>query len=235
MREAVGAATTQRFHVSCHTRCDGAASLTGREGGSARRSGCRYRGHTPKAAFCARQSKPGRQCGCHVLACAARDNGIVASRRCPEGVGLELLAARYLACLPCRWTGRRDGPRGSPHSSAVGTLLNHVPCLDRPGRLTNDLSSAKRFSRMRFWKAVNRAHEWAPKRAACFTRRAQGSSNECARRGLDTGDGRVLSLAGRMTGAVVIRRVRAGSLYVVTANVGARDERLFIDACRRVA
>ncbi|KAF1970717.1 hypothetical protein BU23DRAFT_206982 [Bimuria novae-zelandiae CBS 107.79] len=91
---------------------------------------------------------------CHVHAVADRNNGIVASRGCQGGVSLELMDARYLGCFPCRWTGQRDGPRGSPHSSAVGTLLNHVPCLDRPGLLTNEISSATCFCCKNSYSAV---------------------------------------------------------------------------------
>ncbi|CAI6341272.1 unnamed protein product [Periconia digitata] len=56
-----------------------------------------------------------------------------------RGVGLELMLARYLNTLPGHRAGQRDamlpGVFSALHCIAmVGTLLNHVPCHDRPGR-----------------------------------------------------------------------------------------------------
>ena len=168
---------------------------------------------------CARCSRPGTI-------------ALLRAEGCQRGVGLELMDVRYLAIPPL--SGQRPsmvpGSRGSPHSNVFGALLNHVPCLDRPGRRTNEISSAKCFCRRVFWKAVNPTHERPPNVWPVLTESSPGSSTECLRHAPETKcctDCRQLMSRIRV---VLVRRVSCRWRFVSTAILIACEQLLFTDA-----
>lgn len=104
--------------------------------------------------------------------------------------------------------------------SAAEGRLERKTFLSR--RLVETAPEQRRHERMNAdARPVSRIHG--------FTDQAQASRSERARREIE------LRWASAGRGRQPVRRVRAGSLFVLTANVAAREQRVSVDACRRVA